>query len=136
MLTERNRLYKRKIIGGSLLGNLFDAAKGVVTSGTKAALGKVGSVAKNILSTGATKALSTVKDLASTAIDKGKQFAIDKTHDLASKLGQKVVSAAQNVVKKAPVPTAVKEKITELAKSPAVKKVLTEKAKEIVRQSF
>ena len=158
MLIKRNQLYKQKIIGGSLLGNIFDKAKGVLTSAVKAVTGKIGNQAKNILSTGTSKVLSTVKDvakdtlgvssltkdaiidrgkqLAGTAFEKGKQFVVDKTHNLASTLGKKTVSAIQSAASKANVPPAVKEKITEIAKSPAVKKVLTDKAKEIVKQSF
>ena len=158
MLIRKNLLYKRKIIGGSLLGNLFDKAKGVISSATKAVMGNIGNQAKNILKTGTSKVLSSAKDLAKdtlgvsaltkdalidrgkqlagTAFEKGKQIVADKTHSLASKLGEKAVSTIQNAATKAKVPAAVKEKITELTKSPAVKKVLTEKAKEIVKQSF
>ena len=157
MLIRKNQLYKRKIIGGSLLGNLFDKAKGVISSATKAVTSKLGNQAKNILKTGTSKVLSTAKDfakgalgvssltkdalvdrgkqLAGTAFEKGKQLAIDKTHSIASKLGEKAVSTIKNVAKTAKVPSSIQEKIAEIAKNPAVKGVLMNKAKQIVKQS-
>ena len=40
MLYKRNQLYKRKIIGGSIFGNLFRSAKKLATTATKTALEK------------------------------------------------------------------------------------------------
>ena len=167
----RNHSYRRKIIGGSLLGNLFSVAKDALTSATS---GNLGSAAKNILKTGTSKVLTTAKDfaknigvsaltkeaiidkgkqLAGTAFERGKQIAVDKAKSLGSKLGEKAVAslktstgpelmqAVSNAVKVAQrlkgqsIPETVKDKISEISKSPAVKKVLTEKAKEIVKQS-
>ena len=38
MLYKRNQLYKRKIIGGSIFGNLFSSAKNLATTATKTGL--------------------------------------------------------------------------------------------------
>ena len=66
------------------------------------------------------------KELARKAFDKGKQIAVDKTRSLATAAGEKAASLAQKV------PSSVKDRISEIASSPAVKKVLTDKAKQIL----
>ena len=84
MLVKRNQLYKRRIIGGSLLGNVIDKAKGVLTSATKAIASKLPS-AKNVLKSSASKVLSKGKELAGTLLNKGKAIAVEKGKELARK---------------------------------------------------
>lgn len=70
MILRRSQLYKRKIIGGSLFGNLFNAGKKLATSATKVALKNAGQSAKNVLKSGNVKNLITskVKDIAKTQL--------------------------------------------------------------------
>lgn len=69
-MMQRRNLYKRKVIGGSLFGNLFNAGKKLVTSGTKIALKNATESAKNVLKSGNVKNLVTskVKDIAKTQL--------------------------------------------------------------------
>ena len=70
MILRRSQLYKRKIIGGSLFGNLFNAGKKLATSATKVALKNASESAKNVLKSGNVKNLVTskVKDIAKTQL--------------------------------------------------------------------
>ena len=51
MLYKRNQLCKRKIIGGSIFGNLFSSAKKLSTTATKTALKNASQQASNALQT-------------------------------------------------------------------------------------
>lgn len=70
MVLRRSQLYKRKIIGGSLFGNLFNAGKKLATSATKVALKNAGQRASNLLKSGNVRNLVTskVKDIAKTQL--------------------------------------------------------------------
>ena len=57
MLYKRNQLYKRKVIGGSIFGNLFSSAKKLATTATKTALKNASQQASNALKTFNVKAL-------------------------------------------------------------------------------
>ena len=57
MLYKRNQLYKRKIIGRSILGNLFSSAKKLATTATKTALKNASQQASNALKTSNGKTL-------------------------------------------------------------------------------
>ena len=52
MLYGTNRLYRCKIIGGSLFGDLVNKAKGILTSTAKTTLSSVDTQAKNVLKLG------------------------------------------------------------------------------------
>ena len=89
MLSRRNLLYRKKIIGGSLLRNLWDVARDVVKSVSTMFLNKV----KDLLKLGTKKALIAGKPLAL----KGKDLAISKAKDLVTKGKDLVDKKAQDV---------------------------------------
>ena len=68
MLYKRNQLYKRKVIGGSIFGNLFSSAKKLATTAMKTALRNASKQASNALKTSNVKTL-----LANKAIDAAKK---------------------------------------------------------------
>ena len=57
MLNKQNQLYKRKIIGRSIFGNLFSSAKKLATTATKTALKNTSQQASNALKTSNMKTL-------------------------------------------------------------------------------
>jgi len=157
MLYRRNQLYRRKIIGGSLLGDIFDKAKGLISSGAKTAISSLGSQAKNILKSGTSKILSNVKDVAKStlgvdsltrqaltdrakqavksqfdaALQKGQEIAQTKLSSLGRQLGKAAVDKVKTTTK---IPQSVKDTISSLASNPQVKKALTDKAREIIKR--
>ena len=89
MLYKRNQLYKRKIIGGSILGNLFSSAKKLATTATKTALKNASQQASNALKTSNVKTL-----LANKAKDAAKQqFGVSNLAE-AKKLALETAKAA------------------------------------------
>lgn len=75
MFLKRNQLYKRKIVGGNLLGNLFNKSKKVFYNTAKTMLPQVKGMAKMT----SQKALKTLKE----------QITPDKVFDLAKDLAKK-----------------------------------------------
>ena len=104
MLYKRNQLYKRKIIGGSIFGNLFSSAKRLATTATKTALKNVSQQASNALKTSNVKALlankvkeaakqkfgvSNLAEAKKLALDTAKAAAAKKVNQLGEDLAQK-----------------------------------------------
>ena len=120
----RNRLYRKKTIGGSLLGNLWD----VVKTGSKMVLDK----GKDLLKWGSQKALTAgidkANELTQQAIDKGVDAAKKALTKGADLLAAKVARAP--LVK--PVGQPLKEKIKTLTSNPQVRKVLQERANQLI----
>ena len=64
MAYRRNFIYRKKIIGGSIVGNIWDAAKNVISKGARMALDK----GKELFKIGSRKAIEAGKDYAKTKV--------------------------------------------------------------------
>lgn len=150
MLYKRNHLFKRKIIGGSLFGNVFNSAKKIATSATKTALKNASQRAANVLKSSNVKALlaSKVKDAASQAkqlaktavkeqlgvssIEDAKKLALTaatkKANEIGSNLAQKAMAKASKRLS-----PAMQQTIQQLARNPQAKKALTKKSMDILK---
>ncbi len=134
MLIKRNQLYKRKVIGGSIFGNLFNSAKNMATTATKIALRNASQQAGNMLKSANVRNLAKriakdqfgVSNLADV-----KQLALAQATQKANQLGRKALSRVSTSKR---IPPAVKEAINQLASNPQVKRALTQKSNEILRK--
>ena len=149
MFYKRNQLFKRKIIAGSLFGNLFYSAKKMVTSATKTALKNASQQAANALKTSNVKALlaSKAKDAALQAeqlakasdkeqlrvlsIEDVKKLALaaatQKANEISSNLAQKAVAKASKRLS-----PEMQRTIQQLAGNPKARKALTRKSRDIL----
>ena len=123
MLYKRNQLYKRKMIGGSIFGNLFSSAKKLSTTATKTALKNASQQASNALKTSNVKALfsNKVKDAAKKqfgvsnlaeakklALDMAKAAGTQKVNQLGEDLAQKALKIGVSEGNKIAPPTCCK----------------------------
>ena len=141
MLYKRNQLYKRKIISGSIFGNLFSSAKRLATTATKTALKNASQQASNALKTSNVKTLlaNKVKEAAKqqfgvSNLAEAKKLALDTAKAAAAQkvnqLGEDLAQTALSRVSKLRLPPAVKDTINPLGTKPKVKRALTRKSKE------
>ena len=91
MLITRERYHKRKIIGGNLLGNVYDRLKGTLSTGSKIITKPILSVKNKILKPVVTKAIPYVTQ---KAIDSGTKEILNRV-----KTGIKDVSTNPKVRK-------------------------------------
>ncbi len=138
MFIKRNLLYKRKVIGGSIFGNLFNSAKNMATTATKIALRNAAQRAGNVLKSSNIKNL--VKRIAKdqfgvSNLQDAKQLALTQATQKANQLGSDFAQKALSRLSKSQrVPSVMKEAINELASNPQAKKALTKKSKELIRR--
>ena len=151
MFYQRNQLYKRKIIGGSLFGNLFNSAKRLATTATKTALKNASQQAANTLKSSTVRALvaSKAKDAASQAkqfakaalkeqlgvssIEDAKKLALTAAAQKVNEMGSDLAQRAMTKAKKRLSP-GMQQKINQLAGNPQVRKALTKKSKDIIKR--
>ena len=120
MLIDRNRYHRKKVIGGNLLGNLWKVAGNALATFSKYSSKNLPAI-KNTLT-------PIVKNLGSKAIE----GATDGVKSIAK---SQVENIYQNITKpKNTIPEQVKDTIEDISSTPAVKKVLTQKAKEIINE--
>lgn len=143
MFYKRRQLHKRKIIGGSLFGNLFNYAKQVATTATKAALKNAGQKAANVLKTANVKNLlaSKAKDVAKTVakeqfgvstVADAKKLALAAATQKANEIGSDLAQRAMGKASKRLSP-AMRDTIRQLAGNPQARKALTKKSRDILK---
>ncbi len=111
MFIKRNQLYKRKIIGGSIFGNLFNSAKNMATTATKVALRNASQQAGNMLKSSNIKNLAKriAKDQFGVSnLEDVKQLALAQATQKANQLGQKALARVSTSTR---VPSVLKEAI-------------------------
>ena len=126
---HRNYLYRKKIIGGSILGNVWDAAKNIISVGSKMALDK----GKELLRLGTSKALETGKELMKEQAENVKELVKSKASDLAQRGVQSLVCKTKSIGNK--LTPEMRENIKTIATNPKVRKVLTDKTKQVLAKT-
>ena len=115
---QKQFLYRKKIIGGSLIGDVWNTTKDVIRQGAKMAWDK----GKELLNIGANQA---------------KEYAKNKISDLAvqgaEKLVSKVNEGAKTVSNK--LSPQMRETIKTITNNPKVRKVLQDKTKQILSKA-
>lgn len=148
MFLQRNQLVKRKIVGGNILGNLLHKAKRTLYNTSKILLPKAKSLGKMT----AQKALTAAKeqitpemvfDLAKDAMKKDTASVKQKLNQQMRQIVKKVAkdeglnAQAKQIVKNLATDEElnphVRDTISRLATNKNVKKVLTDKSKELMQ---
>ena len=126
-------MYRKKIIGGSIVGNIWDAAKNVIRSGAKMALDK----GKELFHIGSSKAIEAGKELLKQQGEIAKEYVKGKVSDLAKKGVQNLIGKAKSKANQVgnKLTPEMRENIKEIATNPIVRKVLTEKTKEVLAKA-
>lgn len=119
MFVKRKLYSRRRIVGGSLLGNLFSKAKNTALTASKYALSKLPN-AKALAKLAGAKALEIAKKEVNP--EKVKDIALDYFKGNKASAKQKTKALA----------TDAKKRIAELATSPQVKKALEERATKLI----
>ena len=130
MSYNKRFVYRKKVIGGSILGNLYDSAKNAIYSGAKMALKK----GKELFNIGTRKAIDAGKELLKKGVEEGKDYVTKKVSDLADRGVQNIIEKAKgraSEVSKKLTPE-MRESIKAIATNPNVKKILTNKTKEVL----
>ena len=133
MIYKRDFLYRKKIIGGSIIGNVWDAGKNIIRSVSKMAIDK----GKELLKLGADKAFAAgkeiTKDLASKAVD----FAKDEVSGLAERGTRTLVNKARAGAKHASskLSPSARETINVLSTNPELKRVFADKTKQVLKKA-
>ena len=120
MLIERDRHYKRKIVGGNILGNLWNVAKNAFSTFSKFSSKNLPTV-RNALT-------PIVRSIGTKALEGASEGA-----RAIAKSGVEQIHA--QLTKPKAIPTQVKETIAEISTTPQVKQVLLQKAKEILNNN-
>lgn len=133
MFIKRNQLTRRKIVGGNLLGNLYNKAKDVLYNTSKLLLPK----AKGIAKMTAQKALTTAKE----------QITPEKVFDLAQDVYKGDKKSVKKKIKKEVKQLSdtlsvddelnphARDMIKKLSQNKDVRKVLTNKSKELLKDN-
>ena len=119
MFLNRNLYARKKIVGGSLLGNVFSRVKNAALTQGRAALSTLPSV-KALAKLGANKALEVAK----------KEVSPDKVKEIAFDLASENKKAAKK--KATLLASKTKQRIAELTTSPEAKKALQDQAKKLL----
>lgn len=133
-MLDRN-LYRKKVIGGTILGDIWNNAKNILSTGAKKVFSLGKTAAKNLLSTGISVGKETGKEL----YNQGKDALSTAVAKKSSELASKATNLASNVLSYAPVRAAAdlvktyapSEAIKALTSNPQIKKLLQEKAKQL-----
>ncbi len=120
MLFEKRKYYKRKVVGGNLLGNLWNATKNAFSTFSKFSAKNL-PIVKHALT-------PVMKSIGTKALEGAAEGA--KT---LAKTG--IEQLTQQIAKPKVVPQEVKQVIAEISTSPQVKQVLTKKAKDIIENN-
>lgn len=131
MLIKRNHLTRKKIVGGNMLGNLFNKAKGVLYNTGKLLLPKAKSLAKMT----AQKALKAAKDqvTAEKVFDLAQDFAKKDTKSVKRKLKGEAKQVARALATDKELNPHVRDTISKLSQNKDVKRVLMDKGKELLQ---
>ena len=133
MKYKRDFLYHKKIIGGSIIGNVWDAAKNIISRGTKMAIDK----GKELFRIGASKALEAGKDISKDLASKATDFAKDKVSDFTRRGAETLIGKARGGVKQVSnkLSPQARETIQKLTTDPQIRKVFTDKAKQALARA-
>ncbi|DAC81747.1 TPA_asm: hypothetical protein [Trichoplax MELD virus] len=152
MLLQRERYFKKKIIGGNLLGNLFDRAKKVISIGSKIVKNKITPIKKALkplgnkaIQAGKKTITSQAKKLGDKAIQASKQTITSQAKKLGDQVVKNIINEDKAVIKqieKADKKTTknlmqtfrnrIKDNVTNLSTNPQVRKVLNDKSRAIL----
>lgn len=141
MLIQKRNLYKRKVIGGSIFGNLFNSTKNLLTTGSKLAMKNASQQASNLLKSTNVRNLVKQQLSGKALLDAAKsQLGVSNFDDLKNlalaQATQKANQIGEDLAKKVltkRVPLAIKETINQLASNPQAKKALTKKSKQLIK---
>lgn len=132
MFIKRNQFVKRKIIGGNLLGNLFNKAKGVLYNTGKLIIPK----AKSLGKMAAHKAIKAAKDQVTPekVFDLAQDLVKKDKKALKRKLKNEVGQVASTLSKDKELDPHLRDVISRLAaaQNEDAKKVLMDKGKELL----
>ena len=109
MLLTRERYYKRKVVGGNLLGNVFDKSKGLLSSASKIAAVPYRAVKTMLKNQLKQKALPYVQQ-------KAKDYVQQKAKDMVTK----------NILNRA------RQGVKDISNNQKVKKVLNDRSRAIL----
>ena len=112
---RKNFLYRKKIIGGSLIGDIWNTAKNVISTGAKMAWDK----GKELINLGTSKAITAGKDL----LKEQAGVVQEKVSDFTRRGVKNLIDKAKEGVSKRLTPQ-MKETIQTIATNPKVKKYL------------
>ncbi|RDD36229.1 hypothetical protein TrispH2_011689 [Trichoplax sp. H2] len=152
MLLQRERYFKKKIIGGNLLGNLFDRAKKVISIGSKIVKNKITPIKKALkplgnkaIQAGKQTITSQAKKLGDKAIQASKQTITSQAKKLGDQVVKNIINEDKAVIKqieKVDKKTTknlmqtfrnrIKDNVTNLSTNPQVRKVLNDKSRAIL----
>ena len=130
MSYKRDFTYRKKIIGGSIIGNLWDAGKNALYTLGKAALSKE----KELFDFGSKKAIEIGKEIVKKGAEDLKDYATVKVSDIAEKGVQNIIEKAKSQAKTVSnkLSPKMRETIKTIATNPKVKKIITDKTKEVL----
>lgn len=133
MFLKRNQLGKRKIVGGNLIGNLFNKAKGVLYNTGKLMIPKAKSLAKMT----AQKALTAAKNQISPekVLELAKDLAKGNTAELKKKAKREVNQLAKTLAADEQLNPHLRDTISKLSQNKDVRKVLMDKGKELLQDN-
>ena len=132
MFLKRNELMKKKIVGGNLIGNLFNKAKGVLYNTAKLVLPKAKGLAKMTTQ----KALKAAKDqiTADVVLDLAKDAFRGDKQAIKQKVSKNARRIATTIARDGELEPDLRDIINRLATSDNVKKTLAKKGKELLQQ--
>ena len=130
MAYRRNYIYRKKIIGGSIVGNIWDAAKNVISKGARMALDK----GKELFNIGSRKAIDAGKELIKQQAGIVKDYAKTKVSDFAKRGVQSIIDKAKGQAKQisTKLTPEMRDNIKAIATNPQVRKVLTDKTRQVL----
>ena len=123
---RKNFLYRKKIIGGSLIGDIWNTAKNVISTGAKMAW----DTGKELINLGTSKAITAGKDL----LKEQAGVVQEKVSDFTRRGVKNLIDKAKEGVSKRLTPQ-MKETIQTIATNPKVKKILTDKTKQVLAKA-
>ena len=133
MFLKRNNLTRRKIVGGNLLGNLLNKAKGILYNTTKLMLPKAKSIAKMT----AQKALTAAKEQASpeNLYDLARDVMKKDRAAVKKKLKAHSKRVANTLVKDEALDPHIRDSINRLSQNEGVRNLLVNKGKELLQDN-
>ena len=133
MFLKRNQLTRQKVIGGSLLGNLYNKAKGVLYNTSKILAPKVKSIGKMT----AQKALEAAKEQITPdmVFDLAKDLAKGDRKAVKMKVKKEAKQLATTIGKDKAINPHVRDTINQLSNNKDIKRVLLDKSKELLQDN-